>query len=257
MDLYLEGQILLPKSNQDVERFEKQVAQAKEAGASILRTVCLIGRRYETFGSLDAFKTFKAESMAALERAEPIMQKHKVKLAIENHKDWRIAELISIIEHLGSEWMGVTLDTGNNISLLENPMAVVEALAPYTFTTHFKDMGVGEYEDGFLLSEVPLGKGLLDLNKVVEVCRHHNPDVTFNLEMITRDPLKVPCFTDNYWETFHQLPGKELAQTLRMVHHSKKTNLPQVSNKTPEERLAFEEENVRLSFAYATERLGL
>ena len=38
-------------------------------------------------------------------------------------------------------------------------MEVVEALAPRAFTTHFKDMALEEYEQGFLLSEVPLGTG--------------------------------------------------------------------------------------------------
>ena len=256
MGLYLEGQISLPRKPEEADRFSREVKYAKEAGASILRCVCLGGRRYETFKSLDAFQAFRKESIEALERAEPIMRQHKVKLARENHKDWRIQGLIDILDHLGSEWMGVTLDTGNNISLLEDPMAVVAKLAPYTFTTHFKDMGVASYEDGFLLAEVPLGAGILDLNKVVEICQTHNPDVTFNLEMITRDPLKIPCMTDQYWETFNTVSGKDLASTLRMVEQHGQ-QLPTVSEKTSEERLAFEELNVRDSFRYAVDNLGL
>ncbi len=257
LDLYLEGQISLPRTEAEADRFEREVRHAKEAGASILRTVCLSGRRYETFKTLQDFQAFKADSMAALERAEPIMRRHKVKLAIENHKDWRITELIGIIEHLGSEWMGITLDVGNNISLLEDPMEVVEKLAPYTFTTHFKDMAVAKYQDGFLLAEVPLREGVIDLQKVVAICEKHNPDVTFNLEMITRDPLKIPCMTDVYWETFNNVNGKDLAQTLRMVQEDPDRPLALVSNKNPEQRLAFEEQNVRSSFAYATANLGL
>lgn len=257
LGLYLEGQISLPKEDADVERFEQEVKHAREAGATILRAVCLGGRRYETFDTLESFQQFKAESMAAMERAEPIMRRHRVQLAIENHKDWRIDEMIGIMKHLGSEWMGVTLDLGNNISLLENPMAVVEALAPYALTTHFKDMAVAAYEDGFLLSEVPLGTGMLDLKSMIAVCEKHNPDITFNLEMITRDPLKVPCMTDKFWQTFDQVNGHALAKTLRMVQHAPKRTLPQVSDKTPEAQLAIEDENNRRSFEYATSSLGL
>ncbi len=257
-NMYLEGQISLPKDDDaDLARFEREVINAREAGATILRTVCLGGRRYETFTSLAAFQAFKADSVAALERAAPVMQKNRVQLAIENHKDWRIQEIIDIIEHLGSPWMGITLDTGNNISLLEDPMEVVEALAPYTFTTHFKDMGVAPYKDGFLLAEVPLGAGMLDLARVVSLCRTHNPDVTFNLEMITRDPLKIPCMTDAYWETFDTVNGRELARALRMVEKAADKALPGVADKNPEEQLAFEEQNVRSSFAYASTQLGL
>ena len=72
----------------------------------------------------------------------------------------------------------------------------------------------------FLLAEVPLGKGVLDLPKVIALCREYNPEVTFNLEMITRDPLKIPCLTEKFWETFTDVNGKDLAQTLRMVNKS-------------------------------------
>lgn len=161
------------------------------------------------------------------------------------------------MDHLGSEWMGVTLDLGNNISLLEDPMAVVEALAPYAFTTHFKDMAVAPYAEGFLLSEVPLGTGMLDLKQMIAVCERHNPDITFNLEMITRDPLKVPCMTDKFWQTFDNVNGIDLARTFRFVQNAPRVALPTISDKTAEERLAFEEKNNRQSFKYAVEELGL
>ena len=259
LGLYLEGQIRLPKSEEDLNRFESEVKAAKEAGASIIRTVCLGGRRYETFQSLESFQEFQLFSYQSLEWAEPIMRKHKVKLAVENHKDWRVPELLAIMKHLESEWVGITLDMGNSISLLEDPMYVVESLAPYTLTTHFKDMAFEEYEDGFLLSEVPLGQGTLDLERMVQVCRKHNPGVTFNLEMITRDPLKIPCLTESYWATFEDLPGQDLAYTLQSVRKrsTSEAALPSVSERTPEDRLAFEEKNVLESFTYAKNTLNL
>ncbi|MBX2820186.1 MAG: sugar phosphate isomerase/epimerase [Rhodothermaceae bacterium] len=258
LGLYLEGQIRLPWEEGDLPKFEEDVKRAREAGATILRAVCLSGRRYETFETLEAFNEFKAASMAAIQRAEPILKNNQVKLGIENHKDWRIDELVAIMHQFDSEWIGVTLDTGNNMSLLEDPMEVVHALAPYTITTHFKDMSVKEYEDGFLLSEVPLGEGVLDLTDVVKTCKKYNPEVTLNLEMITRDPLKIPCKMDRYWETFNSVSGRDLARTFRMVESVKPDHvLPTVSDKTEEERLAFEEENVLKSFQYARQELGL
>lgn len=258
LGLYLEGQIRLPKNDSDISRFETEVKQAKEAGADIIRTVCLGGRRYETFKSLEAFQEFKKASIHSLEMAEPVMKKHRVKLAVENHKDWRVPELIAILRDLDSEWIGVTLDTGNSISLMEDPMEVVEGLAPYTLTTHFKDMAFEEYEDGFLLSEVPLGKGALDLKRMISICEKHNSRVTYNLEMITRDPLKIPCLTPGYWATFENTPAPDLAEMLHTVrdYQQEEKPLPSVSEKAPEARLAFEEQNVLDSFDFAKEHLG-
>lgn len=257
LDLYLEGQIALPKQAEDIPRFEGELIAAKEAGAVILRAVCLSGRRYETFGSLDAFQEFKKASLHSLMLAEPIMRKHRMKLAIENHKDWLATELLEILKKLDSEWVGVTLDMGNNISMLEDPMQVVLALAPFTFTTHFKDMAYEEYEEGFLLSEVPLGQGMLDLPEMIRICRQYNPEVTFNLEMITRDPLRIPCLTDQYWATFDQASGLNLARTLSAIRQQGDSqNLPHVSTRNGEGKLAFEEENVQESFDFAKKELG-
>ena len=258
MGIYLEGQIRLPWEDSDLDRFEQEILLGKEAGMSIFRTVCLGGRRYETFDTKDAFEQFTVDSYAAITRAERVMQRQRVKLAVENHKDWRIDEMLGILKHFESEWIGINLDLGNNISLLEDPMAVIEAMAPYTITTHFKDMALQEYEEGFLLAEVPLGQGVLDLRRAVEICEMYNNAVTYNLEMITRDPLKIPYLNDGYWSTFDNIKGRELAHTLQLVHNNApELDLPKVSNLNPEARLEREDQNNKISFRFAEQELGL
>jgi sugar phosphate isomerase/epimerase len=258
LGLYLEGSIAVPTDAADVPRFEQEVVHAREAGATILRTVTSKGRRYEVFHAEADVQEFKKKAMTSLQLAEPILRKHKVKLAVENHKDWRAPELVLALKQLDSEWVGVTLDFGNSISLIEDPMEVIETLVPFVFTTHVKDMGVEEYADGFLLSEVPLGKGILDLPKIVALCKKHNPGVTFNLEMITRDPLEIPCLKKDYWKVFDGVSGSELAHVLSIVKNSKyESSLPRVSHMSGEQKLAAEEDNILKCMKYSTEKLGL
>lgn len=258
LGLFIEGSIKLPKTREDVATFETEVLAAKEAGAAVFRTVCLNGRRYENIESLPAFHEFVKNSTISLDLAEPVVRKHKVKLAIENHKDWRAAELVDILKRFESEWIGVNLDFGNNIALIEDPMEVMNALAPYIFSTHVKDMGVREYEDGFLLAEVPLGAGVLDLRKMFDVCRQHREDVNFNLEMITRDPLKIPCLKNDFWATLGSVSPNELASTLRMVRKNPfERGLPLVSSHEPQQRLATEEQNIIDSLQYSKDYLGM
>jgi L-ribulose-5-phosphate 3-epimerase UlaE len=150
------------------------------------------------------------------------------------------------------------VDFGNNVALLEEPMSVVEALAPFAFSTHIKDMAVQEYADGFLLSEVPLGEGFLDLPKMIAVLLKANPKVRFNLEMITRDPLKIPCLTEKYWATMSGAPAQRLASALNLVRqHASKKSLPQTIGLGNEAQLALEDDNVRQSLAYAAAHLSL
>jgi sugar phosphate isomerase/epimerase len=256
LDMYIEGSIALPK--EDVSQFERQVETAKEAGVTIFRTVCLSGRRYENFKSRKDFDIFKEESLEALKVAVKIAEKYQVKLAIENHKDWRAKELVEIIRWLDSEWAGVTLDFGNNISLLEDPDEVIERLAPYAFSTHIKDMGLQTYDSGFLLSEIPLGTGVVDLKRAVELCVKHNPQINFNLEMITRNPLKVPCLESDFWPTFEELPAEDLARTLRLVRdNSSDEKLPMVSHLSPEGQLAREEENIIACMQHSQQELNM
>ena len=59
---------------------------------------------------------------------------------------------LDLVKKLDSPFVGVCIDTGNNLALLEAPQETVDLLAPHAFTTHVKDMGVEEYADGFLLA---------------------------------------------------------------------------------------------------------
>jgi len=256
--MFVEGQGSMPVKESDLPRFESEVRAVKEAGAEVLRTAMLGGRRYETLDSVEAFEQFTHRAWQSLALAEPVLKKHGVRLAIENHKDYRAPELVDLVKRISSQWVGICVDTGNSIALLEEPMAVVEALAPWAVSVHLKDMAVKEYEEGFLLSEVVLGDGFLDLKAMVATLRKVAPKVRFSLEMITRDPLKIPCLTGKYWATMGSVPGRDLARTLATVRaKASKEPLPRVGGLSLEQRLKTEDDNVRKCLAYAQSRLGL
>ena len=119
-------------------------------------------------------------------------------------------------------------------------------------------MAVAEYEDGFLLADVPLGQGVLDLPGMVKILRKANPEIRFSLEMSTRDALKVPCLTDRYWATFADVPGSDLARTLKYVRaNASPEPLPKVSHLPLGELVKLEEDNIKQSLAFAKERLNL
>jgi len=179
-----------------------------------------------------------------------------VKIGIENHKDFHAAELAEMLGRISSPHMGACVDTGNSIALLEDPMKVVETLAPYAVTTHIKDMAVQETPTGFLLSEVPLGQGMLDLPRMFAIFEKHNPQIGYHLEMITRDPLDIPCLKPGYWATFPEKPGTELARTLTLVREHPAAKLPKTSGRNTEDVLAFEEDNIVQCLRQASDKLG-
>ncbi len=64
-----------------------------------------------------------------LEQAAPLAEKHRIPLAVENHKDHRDAQRIALFEHISSEFVGACVDTGNSFALLEDPLETVRRFA--------------------------------------------------------------------------------------------------------------------------------
>jgi len=257
LGMYLEIQTFLPRP--DVDEFEHAVKTAREAGASSLRVVCLLGRRYELMETLDDWKRAVSGFHQQIAAALPIVERHRMPLGIENHKDWRVDQQVALLEQYSSEYLGVCLDTGNNLAVLDDPIETVEKLAPWTFNVHFKDMAMEECDSGFLLSEVPLGEGMLDMARITDIIRRARPEVRFSLEMITRDPLLVPCLTDRYWASWDDdNGGRDLARTLTRIRSaSSRAPLPRITGLGPDQRRALENEMVDRSIRYAREHLGL
>lgn len=260
-DMHVIFNVRLPNTEADIPAFEAGVKAASQIGAYGLHAA-MTARRYEVIDSVEAFKKSFEKNQQSVALAAPVLAKYKMRLAIENHKGWRAAEQAAWLKRLGSEYVGVHLDFGNNVSLCEDPMQTLDTLLPYVMSGHIKDMSVEPYDDGFLLSEVALGDGFLDLKTMVKKLRQKDPNMVLDLETITRDPLKIPVFTAKYWASFDDsyspLPGRDLANTLVLVKKNPpKKPLPRISGLTPTEQLRLEDQNNLASIQYARQNLGL
>jgi len=78
------------------------------------------------------------------------------------------------------------------------------------------------------------------------------------LEMITRDPLKVPYKTDKYWASFGGRDAARVAAFEKgLLSKASAEDLPRVSALGLDKMQEREDENVRRSTAYARESLKL
>ena len=255
--LCIDGIVNPPKDEADLARFEAEIRTASEVGVQAVRTVVMPGRRYEQFKSLAEVREAEAKAVKMLELAAPIVTKHRVRLAVENHKDQRIDERLALYKHLSCEFIGATVDTGNSFALLDDPYGAIEELAPYAFSVHFKDQALREYEHGFLLADIPLGQGSFDMHRVAAILRRAKPDIRMMLELITRDPLKVPCLSEKFWATMPQVSGNDLARTLRFVREHPAKSLQEVGSLSLEKQVELEDANIAASVKYAREELAL
>ncbi|MGI9471264.1 MAG: sugar phosphate isomerase/epimerase family protein [Rubripirellula sp.] len=255
--MYSEGIVRAPKTKSDLDRFAAEMKTAAAVGARAVRSTIFSGRRYEFFQTLDEYKRHDTQARRSLELAAPIAERFQVAFAPENHKDHRIEERVQALKAINSPFVGACVDTGNNFALLEDPVETAKALAPWAHSVHLKDQAVQLTESGFLFGDIPLGQGFIDLQQVVDVLRLARPKVHFTLELLTRDPLTVPCLEEAYWRTFPSLPAKDLARTLRTVRDHQAEELQYPSRLSLPEQVALEASNVRQSLDYARDVLGL
>ncbi len=254
-DMKVEGSLRLPQAVGDVDRFTRELRIGKEAGITIFHTV-LGPRRYEAFSKLSDFEQWKGTVRRTLEWAETVARKVGVKIAIENHQDFQVAEWLELMKAISSSQVGICLNTSSSLGLLELPLETVRQLAPYTFSVHLSDLAVHQVEDGFEMAAAPLGQGILNLPEMLSILRSEAPRVEYHLKMPTIDAQHIPCLRDSYWDTMPNKSGVDLARTVALVQKCGLTKLPQISSISEQGKLVLEEKNILDSFHHAAKSLG-
>jgi sugar phosphate isomerase/epimerase len=156
-------------TNQEAARdLRHHLAHARTLGAKVMR---IVGGSWRTRPDSLALHMRRLGGM--LKKLLPAAEDHGIVLAIENHTDLGADAMVDLITSLDSPWLGVCLDTGNNLRLHEDPLVAAEKLAPFARATHIKDVWVlpGDPKTFFFWPSVPLGKGLVDIGRVLGFLR--------------------------------------------------------------------------------------
>jgi sugar phosphate isomerase/epimerase len=126
--------------------------------------------RAELGGIPGAIEAERRWAIAALEAALPLAKDAGVTLALENHSDFTAAEYRSILESVSDERAAMFLDVINPVAALEDPVPVVEQLAPLAVAGHVKDFVLesihnddGYHRRGFSVLYRYPGEGVADL----------------------------------------------------------------------------------------------
>ena len=159
------------------ENIERFLAIAQILGSPILRIV------------IDS-KGHEPDIAEICELLQPFAAKFKsanIKLAIENHDRLTCAEFNEIIDRLGSDWVGICLDTVNSLGAVEAPNTVVPALAPRAINVHMKDFEIVRTNGqmGFTVQGTALGKGRLDVDVVIAAVGGSAREITSVIELWT------------------------------------------------------------------------
>jgi sugar phosphate isomerase/epimerase len=100
----------------------------------------------------------------------PELKSRKIRLAIENHDRIKAREFEKIIQAVGSDMVGICLDSVNSMGAGEGFELVSDILIPYTFNLHVKDFVIfrAPHKMGFVIEGRPAGQGMLNLPELFE-----------------------------------------------------------------------------------------
>jgi sugar phosphate isomerase/epimerase len=101
-----------------------------------------------------------------------VAEDYGVKLAVENHIDYTADECVELLDRVDSPYLGLNLDTGNFLRLLDDPVEGAKRLANHVLATHIKDLKPVKGLDArewYFFSSTPVGDGLVDNQKLAQI----------------------------------------------------------------------------------------
>ena len=121
-----------------VGRVQGWLERAGAIGSPLLRVASGFYRS-ELLGDPDAIERERRYVVGVLAESLPRAEAAEIRLLLENHSDFTASEYRSIVNELGRGRVGVFLDLINPIAALDDPLPVVEELAPLAVAGHVKD----------------------------------------------------------------------------------------------------------------------
>jgi sugar phosphate isomerase/epimerase len=168
---------------EELEALKRHLPQVRKLGSTRMR-ICAASMNYA-----------KAPREELIGRVVPMLREaaeaaaeQGVVLALENHIDFTSHEVARILDEVGSEHLRVNFDTGNTIRLFEDPVEAAARLAPYTISTHTKDIatrvrGGAPSENFTWWPSCPIGEGVIDMPGIVEALRSGGFDGCLSVEI--------------------------------------------------------------------------
>lgn len=144
-----------------------QIPNAQLIGADVMRIVASsLMFRFEPHGpQIDILVDW-------LKDAVKVAEEYNVKLAVENHIDYTADECVEILDRVDSPYLGLNLDTGNFLRLLDDPVEGAKKLADRVYATHIKDLkpvkGLNATE-WYFFSSTPVGDGLVNNQALAQI----------------------------------------------------------------------------------------
>lgn len=221
---------------EDVQGFAKLLRLCTRVGAPSVRTY--IGFQMERYDPNVPWQQMLDDTVKFLKRLAPILRDSGLKLGLETHQDATTFELLRVMESVGSDVVGITLDTANLPMRLEDPLEATKRVAPFVVMTHTKDSILFFGDDGLRWQARPCGQGAMPLAEMIALL----PDnVMLSIEDHPRI-YSIPIFDRAWLSSYPDLTAQELASLVRLARETEKRIASgEISDPEQEEAVSWEE----------------
>lgn len=159
------------------ERAIEHVALNSRAGVTIATVTHLMAGIHNHFTTDPPIDEQIERAIRNFSTVLPACREHGVTLAFENHMDYRLSEIVAIVEALDSDFARITLDTANPFLVLEDPLKGAQLAAPYTVAVHLKDFTAHPLTETWepALHWVPVGRGDSPIDEILDLLQAEAP----------------------------------------------------------------------------------
>jgi 3-oxoisoapionate decarboxylase len=137
-----------------------------------------------------------------------------IDIAVENHQDLTSEEMAALCAAVGSENVGVTLDSVNSLAVAEAPLEFARRLGPLIKHVHLKDYRIYSTPQGYRLVRCAIGAGVLDVSGLFSLLRERAPGATVAIELAALEARHVRFLEDGYWSGY---PPRRVEQVLPVL----------------------------------------
>lgn len=209
-----------PASTADHVRFLLPHLEAVKAlGCDSARVY--LGDRHDRFRNDLPWSRQISATVEVLKELRPVLTGLGLRIALENHADLTVDELLKVVDDVGSDVLGVTLDTGNLVMRLDDPLRAIERLAPLVMMTHVKDCVLAFTSRGLAWQARPVGAGVLPIPDILSALVAWNPSLNLSIELHPRI-YDLPIFDPAWLRHFPDLKPADLAGVVRLAHESER-----------------------------------
>ena len=142
-----------------------------------------------------------------------------VKLAVENHGgDLQAREMKMMIDTVGRDVMGVCLDSGNPVWMLEDPHMTLETLISYAETSHVRDSAVWKVPEGIAVRWVNMGDGNVDIDGWIRKFIQAKPGLPIIFEnLVSARPRIHAVYDPKFWDNWRKMPASEFGRFVTLA----------------------------------------